>query len=65
MFAIKKCRERVGISQKELAEKSGVGRVTLSGLESGRITVTSTGTILKIAKALGVQVSEIFFEGNA
>lgn len=65
MFAIKECREKAGISQQELSQKSGVGRVTLSGLESGRVTVTSTGTILKIAKALGVQVSEIFFEGNA
>ena len=46
----------------ELAEKSGVSRTIISGLESGAITTTTTGTLLRIAKALNKKVSEIFFE---
>jgi transcriptional regulator with XRE-family HTH domain len=50
------------MSQCELAEKSGVSRTVISGLESGAITTTTTDTLLKIAKALNKKVSEIFFE---
>lgn len=64
MFNIKECRKKAGISQEELSKKSGVGRVTISGLESGRVTVTSTGTLLKLADALGMKVSDIFFENE-
>ena len=58
---IKICREELKMSQKELAEKSTVSRATISGLESGRVTITTTGTLQKIAEALGKPVSEIFF----
>jgi transcriptional regulator with XRE-family HTH domain len=58
---IKICREKLNMSQEELAEKSTVSRATISGLESGRVTVTTTGTLQKIAEALGKPVSEIFF----
>ena len=64
-FRIGECRKEQGMSQQELAERSGVSRSIVSGLESGRITVTSTGTLLKIANALGVDVSDIFFSKNA
>lgn len=48
------------MSQQELAEKSGVSRATISGLENGSITVTTTETLLKIARALESRVSDIF-----
>ena len=45
-----------------MAEKSGVSRTIISGLENGTITTTTTDTLLKIAKALDTKVVDIFFE---
>ena len=64
-FKIKEHRQKIGMSQEELAEKSGVSRAIISGLESGRVTVTSTKTIEKIAKALDKEVSDIFYSASA
>ncbi len=61
-YRIKEYREEMKMSQVELAEKSKVSRTIISGLESGTITVTTTDTLLKIAKALNKKVSEIFFD---
>ena len=61
-YKIKECREELKMSQEELAQKSGVSRTIISGLETGSIEVTTTGTLLKIAKALNRKVSDIFFE---
>lgn len=63
-YRIKEYREKLKMSQAELSEKSKVSRTIISGLESGSITVTTTETLLKIAKALGKNVSDIFFETN-
>ena len=59
-FIIKQCREEAGLSQEALSERAGVSRTIISGLESGKITVTTTDTLLKIAKALNKNVSDIF-----
>jgi transcriptional regulator with XRE-family HTH domain len=48
------------MSQEELARKSGVSRPIISGLENGTIAVTTTDTLIKISKALGAKVSDIF-----
>ena len=64
-FKIKEHRQMIGMSQEELAEKSGVSRSIISGLESGRVTITSTRTIEKIAKALNKEVSDIFYSCTA
>lgn len=61
-YRIKEVRKEKNITQEQLAKKSGVSRAIISGLESGRTTVTSTKTIMKIAKALGCEVSYIFLE---
>jgi len=58
---IKDKRTNLKMSQEELAEKSGVSRTIISGLESGRIDVTTTLTLKKIAEALGSGIKEIFF----
>ena len=55
-------QKRKKMSQCELAEKSGVSRTIISGLENGTITTTTTDTLLKIAKALDTKVADIFFE---
>lgn len=61
-YKIKEARERKGLSQSKLSDLSGVSRTIISGLESGRITVTTTDTLKKIASALEMKVSEIFFD---
>ena len=50
-------RKEKGYTQKQLAEKAGVSRVTVNGIKSGRSC--SDETAGKIAKALGVDVTEI------
>ena len=60
-YKIEEARKRMGMSQAELAQKSGVSRTTISGLESGRVKNTTAETLLKIARALDVQVDDIFF----
>lgn len=59
-YKIREFREERHMSQQELAEKSGVSRATLSGLENGKIEVTTTETLIKIATALEKKVSDIF-----
>jgi DNA-binding XRE family transcriptional regulator len=59
-YQIKEARLEAKLSQDELAKKSGVSRQTISGLESGAITVTTTETLIKIASALKKRVSDIF-----
>ena len=59
-FKIREQREKAGMTQVQLAENSKVSRAIISGLESGSITVTTTETLLKIAHALGKNVSDIF-----
>lgn len=64
-FRIKEVREEIGMTQMELSERSGVSRSIINGLESGRTKVTTTETLLKIARAMNKKVSEIFFEQSA
>ena len=63
-YRVKEIREEKGISQETLAKKSGVSRATISGLESGKVKITSTKTLSKIAKALDKKMSELFYEQN-
>lgn len=58
---IKHYRELKGLSQEELAERSGVSRTTISGFENGTIDVTTNTTMDKIAKALDVSTIELFY----
>lgn len=61
-YKIRERRKEKKMSQCELAEKSGVSRTVISGLESGAITTTTTDTLLKIARALDTNVADIFFK---
>lgn len=60
-YKIKEKRTEMGLSQETLAEISGVSRTIISGLESGRKNITTTGTLIKIAKALNLSIEDIFF----
>lgn len=53
-------RLELGLSQDQLAEKSGTARTIISQLENGTRTVITSETMLKIAKALDSSVADIF-----
>ena len=59
-FKIREARKERGFTQEELEKRANVSRATIIGLESGAITVTTTETLTKIAKALNKKVSDIF-----
>lgn len=59
-YRIKEVREKQGLTQTQLAKKSGVSRVTISVLENGQERVTTTKTLIKIASAMNVTVDELF-----
>lgn len=59
-YRIKEIREERGMSQSELAEKTGLTRATIWRLETGEEETTTTKTLLKIASALSVTVGELF-----
>ena len=61
-YKIRECRNEINMSQEELSKKSGVSRTIISGLENGTITVTTTETLLRIARAMNKKVVDIFFE---
>lgn len=63
-YKIKERREELGMTQEELAEKSGISRTTISALETDCQKSTSSKTLLKIASALDTTVEHIFFTDN-
>lgn len=58
---VKEYRERLGITQEELAKTSGVSRNTISALETGTNTNVTYETMENIAGALKEKVAIIFF----
>lgn len=63
-----KIRERrleKGMSQDKLADLSGVDRVSISLIETGKTVNPSIKTLGKIALALGTTVDDIFFADSA
>lgn len=60
-YRIVEMRKERGMTQDELARKSGVSRTIISGLENGKITVTTTRTLVKLAEALNCKIDDIFF----
>lgn len=57
---LKKERERLQLTQAELAEKVGVSRKTINTVENG-IFIPSTVLALKLAKAIDRSVEQLFF----
>ena len=60
MTKLRLLRERLFITQAELAEYAGIALVTLNRLEKGK-QKPSFKTIRKLAKAFGVEPGEIEF----
>lgn len=62
-----KIRERrleLGVSQTKLAEKVGVSRMHIIRLETGTCENPTRVLMLKIANALGSNVTELFFQDS-
>jgi len=60
MVKLRILRERLFLTQSELAEKAGISHITLNRLENKK-QKPSFKTIRKLAKALGVEPGEIDF----
>lgn len=58
-FKLKAVREEIGISQSELAKKSGVGRVTINRIENGEVNTITSRTLVRLAKALNVSTDTL------
>lgn len=56
---IKKYRNKQGLSQEDLAKKSGVKYTTLTKIESNVIKKPSVLVMDKLARALGVSIEEL------
>ncbi len=60
-YKIKEFRERLNMSQEELAERSGISRATISMLENDSAKEALTSTLRALASALGTTVTDLFF----
>ena len=56
---IKKRRTKLGLSQEDFAQKSGVKYTTLTKIESGVIKTPPVVIMAKIAKALDANIEEL------
>lgn len=61
--AIRRLRAKPGLSQEDLAHKAKVHRTTMSEIERG-VSNVSVDMAERIAKALGVSLSELFAEAE-
>ncbi|HET6382654.1 MAG TPA: substrate-binding domain-containing protein [Armatimonadota bacterium] len=62
--SVRAVRNRLGMSQQQLADLAGVKRQTISGIE-GSLYAPSAAVALRIARALGCRVEDLFwFEDN-
>ncbi len=58
-LSLRDARERLGLTQAELAERAGVSRQLVGGVEAGRHT-PAVDAALRLARALGLSVEELF-----
>lgn len=54
-------RKAKGYSQAELAKRAGITRVTVSNIETGKVKVVKSETLMKLADALDTTVGSLFF----
>lgn len=57
-------RERLGVSQEELADRAGMHRTYLGGVERGERNVGLLN-VLRIARALGIKPAVLFCDLHA
>lgn len=56
---LKAIRAQIGITQEELAARSGVSRGLIARIETGRITDIRLSTLAKLAGAMGLTLTEL------
>lgn len=61
-YKIKERREKLGLSQVDLINKTGISRATISILENGGEVDIKISTLIKLANALKCSVSTLFEE---
>jgi transcriptional regulator with XRE-family HTH domain len=62
-YNLRRLREAAGLSQQALGEAAGLAsNAHVSHIESGRIDDPNTKTLRSLARALGVELSELFVE---
>lgn len=59
---VAQARKRAGLTQQQLAERVGVGRVAVARIEGG--TVPSVALALRIARELGESAEALFGAGR-
>ena len=64
-YRVREIRTERGMTQEELAVKSGVSRATIWTLEREEGTVTTTKTLNRIAEALDVEMDDLFLTAGA
>ena len=64
-FNIRRIRRAQDLTQEQLAQKSGVSRVTIQQLERNKKAVTTTKTLIALADALGVSLDELILRPGA
>lgn len=57
---VRQARKKIGLTIEELAEKSDVSDGLISLIERGKIKDIKVSNLLKIAKALNINVSDLF-----
>ena len=62
---LKALRLAKGMTQAELADASGVSRLTIIKMETGKLKNARSQTLFAIAKALGCRIDDLFFDRNA
>lgn len=62
-YRLREKREEAGLTQTELAEMAGVARQTIIAIEGNDMKVTTTSTLIKLAKALSCSVTDLFGKG--
>ena len=60
-FRLREVREKQDVTQRELAERSGISRNMIAMLESGRVDCIKTVILIRLADSLRVQVVDLFF----
>lgn len=58
-YKIKELREKMGLTQEALSQKANVARSLVAQLESGKVKVTTTNTLGKLANALECKMSDL------
>lgn len=60
--SLKERREKLKLTQEELAKKSNVSRQTISQIENNSLNNIESKTMFKLANALDCDIGDIFFK---